>query len=94
MLQNEFNHGTFQNGDTDGTGNENEKLLSPSKSVHRRDNVVFRPVHRWTSSVHTLLRHLEKVGFEAAPRIVDSGFDSNNREMLGYVEGDFVHPGP
>lgn len=94
MLQNEFNHGTSHNGGPNGAGNENEKLLSPSKSVHRRDNVVFRPVYRWTPSVHALLRHLEKIGFEAAPRIVDSGFDSNNREMLGYVEGDFVHPGP
>jgi Tol biopolymer transport system component len=36
--------------------------------------------------VHALLRHLESVGFEGAPRVV--GFDDSGREVLTYVDGD------
>jgi aminoglycoside phosphotransferase (APT) family kinase protein len=44
--------------------------------------------------VHSLLRHLEAVGFAGAPRVVDSGFDAAGRETLCYIEGEFTDPGP
>lgn len=39
-----------------------------------------------TAAVHALLRHLERVGFNGAPRVL--GFDDRGREMLGYIEGE------
>jgi len=63
-------------------------------AVHRTGGVVFRDTSPWTPTVHTLLRHLEDVGFAGAPRIVGSGLDADGRETLSYIEGDFTHPGP
>lgn len=75
-------------------GKLDEVLLSAEKSVSHRGDVVLRPAGPWTRSVHALLQHLEGVGFGAAPRVVGSGLSSDGREMLGYLEGEFVHPGP
>jgi hypothetical protein len=44
--------------------------------------------------VHTLLRHLEDVGFAGAPRVVGSGIDAQGRETLTFIEGEFTQPGP
>jgi hypothetical protein len=62
--------------------------------VHRRGDMVVRDTGPWTPTVHTLLRHLEAVGFAAAPRLMGSGFDSAGRETLTFIEGDFTQPGP
>ncbi len=62
--------------------------------VHRRGNVVIRDTGPWTPAVHALLRHLEAVGFGAAPRLVGSGFDPGGREVLTFIEGEFTQPGP
>lgn len=64
------------------------------KAVYRRKDIVIREAGPWTSTVHSLLRHLEDVGFPGAPRIVGSGFDVDGREMLSYIEGEFMQPGP
>ncbi len=40
-----------------------------------------------------LLRHLESVGFAAAPRVIEPGVDEQGRETLSYIEGGIVHPG-
>ncbi len=40
----------------------------------------------WTPAVHTLLRHLEGVGFDGVPRVL--GTDEWGREVLSYVPGD------
>lgn len=72
-----------------------ERLVKPDgrvSSVSRRGGVVLRPVQRWTASVHALLRHLEEVGFDAAPRLVGDGRDGHGKEVVTYVEGTFVHP--
>jgi len=63
-------------------------------AVTRRENVVFRDAGPWAPTVHLLLRHLERVGFMGAPRVVGTGFDDRGREMLTYIPGGFVHPGP
>jgi GNAT superfamily N-acetyltransferase len=58
--------------------------------VRRRGEVVIRSAKPWTPAVHALLRHLEAVGFEGAPRVVGSGFDDEGNETLTWVEGE-VH---
>ena len=62
--------------------------------VHRRGDIVIRDTGPWTPAVHLLLRHLEQVGFDAAPRLVGSGFDASGRETLTFIEGEFIEPGP
>lgn len=71
-----------------------EALLSAEKSVSRRGGVVLRPSGPWTAGVLAFLRHLERVGFTGAPRVVEPGQDADGREMVTFVEGEFVHPGP
>ncbi len=63
-------------------------------TVHRRGDVVLRDTGPWTPAVHALLRHLEEVGFRAAPRLIGSGLDQDGREMLTFIEGAFTQPGP
>jgi Phosphotransferase enzyme family len=62
--------------------------------VHRDGDVVLRNAGPWTPAVHALLRHLEDVGFPAAPRLVGSGMDHRGREMLTFIDGEFTQPGP
>ena len=40
----------------------------------------------------TLLKHLEAVGFEGAPRPVGDGFDADGREAITYIPGPTPHP--
>lgn len=63
-------------------------------AVHRRGDVVIRDTGPWTPAVHALLRHLERVGFAAAPRVVGSGPGEDAREVLTFIEGEFTQPGP
>lgn len=62
--------------------------------VYRAGPVVIRETGPWAPTVHSLLRHLAEVGFEAAPRVVGAGFDDQARETLTYIEGEFTQPGP
>jgi hypothetical protein len=64
----------------------------PSR-VFRRGGTVLRPAAPWTPAVHALLRHLERAGFEGAPRVIGDGYDDQGREVLTYIDGTFVHPG-
>jgi len=52
-----------------------------------RSGVVLRTRGPWSSAVLALLRHLEKVGFDHAPRVVESGVAEDGREMLTFVPG-------
>lgn len=63
-------------------------------AVYRRGNVVMRETGPWAPTVHSFLRHLERVGFAGSPRVVGTGFMADGRETLSYIEGEFVHPGP
>jgi hypothetical protein len=65
-------------------GKQNEQPLAGGgrTRIFRRGEVVFRETGSWAASVHALLRHLEKMGFHAAPRVVGSGFDAQGRETL------------
>ncbi|MEV0149052.1 MULTISPECIES: phosphotransferase [unclassified Nonomuraea] len=53
--------------------------------VVRVGDTVRRPAGSFTPAVHSLLRHLEDVGFAGAPRVV--GMDGLGREILTYVPG-------
>src|SRR6266851_6013170 len=66
---------------------QEEEVLSGGNLsvVVRIGDTVRRPVGPWTSAVHALLRHLESVGFDGAPRV--HGFDEAGREILEYIPG-------
>jgi len=59
--------------------------------IVRVGNTVRRPPHARSEYVHEVLRHLETVGFDGAPRVL--GFDADGREMLSYIDGE-VPDGP
>jgi len=62
--------------------------LNHTNPTERRGAVVTHPAQPWTSTVHAFLRHLESAGFEAAPRVVGTGFDDAGDEVLGWIEGE------
>ena len=53
--------------------------------VVRVGETVRRPTGPWTPRAHALLRHLEEVGFDGAPRVL--GIDDRGREILTWIEG-------
>lgn len=65
-----------------------EELLTGGNTttVRRVGNTVRRPIGHWTPAVHHVLRHLESVGFDGAPRVL--GVDEQDREILRYVDGE------
>jgi hypothetical protein len=64
-----------------------ERLTGGSISaVAKVGDTVRRPAGPWTPAVHALLRHLEAVGFDGAPRVL--GIDGQGREVLSYVPGE------
>ena len=54
--------------------------------VHRVGDTVRRPLRPTSAATHALLRHLEDVGFDGAPRVLD--IDAAGREVLSYVPGE------
>ncbi|MEV0974282.1 hypothetical protein [Microtetraspora glauca] len=64
---------------------------NPTPVIRHRDTVL-RPAGPWTETVHALLRHLESVGFTGSPRLVGDGYDDQGRDVVTYIDGEFVHP--
>ena len=60
-----------------------------SSRVVRVGQTVRRPVHRNTAVVHALLEHLERTGFEGAPRAL--GIDQQGRDVVSYISGTPGH---
>lgn len=58
--------------------------------VVRVGNTVRRPAGSWSASVDALLRHLNEVGYEGAPRSL--GFDHLGRHVVEYVPGNVPDP--
>ena len=58
--------------------------------VVRRGDTVRRPLRPSSPASHALLNHLERVGFDGAPRLL--GIDTENREVLSYIPGEAVTP--
>ncbi|HWV19467.1 MAG TPA: aminoglycoside phosphotransferase family protein [Devosia sp.] len=73
---------------------EEVSLIGGRSTVSTRGGVVYRQAAPWSSTTIALLRHLEREGFEYAPRVVGTGFDDQGRETLTYVEGESPHPFP
>jgi len=68
-----------------------EALLGGNQSASVRiGDTVHRRAGGWTSAVHALLVHLQRVGFGAAPEAI--GMDEQGRAVLRFVPGD-VYPG-
>lgn len=63
-----------------------------SGGAWRVGDTVRRRTGPWTPAVHDLLLHLERVGFERAPRVL--GFDELGREVLTYLPGETADPQP
>lgn len=57
-----------------------------SEGVVRVGDTVRRPLRAHSAAVHGLLRHLESVGFDGAPRVL--GIDERGREVLSWVPGE------
>ncbi len=58
--------------------------------VVRVGDTVRRPARPTGAATHALLRHLDRVGFDGAPRFL--GIDADGREVLSYVEGQAITP--
>ena len=58
--------------------------------VMRVGGTVRRPWRPTSPSTHRLLEHLERVGFDGAPRFL--GRDEHGREVLSYIQGSAVFP--
>jgi hypothetical protein len=58
--------------------------------VFRVGDTVRRPLRPTSPATHALLRHLEDVGFDGAPRFL--GTDAAGREVLSYIPGEAVTP--
>jgi hypothetical protein len=52
----------------------------------RAGDEVRRPAQPWTATVHSVLRYLEDIGFDGAPRAL--GFDDQGRERLSFLPGE------
>lgn len=63
------------------TGGSHSKVVRVGQTIRRHSRS-----HAVSSAVFDLLRHLEREGFDGAPRAL--GFDDQGREMLTYVEGE------
>jgi len=59
-------------------------------SIKKKDNIVYRPSHKWTSTVHKFLNSLIQNDFTCVPRPL--GINDTNDEMVSFVKGD-VHNG-
>ncbi|HEX6519745.1 MAG TPA: phosphotransferase, partial [Streptosporangiaceae bacterium] len=57
-----------------------------TEGVVRVGGTVRRPVQENSPLVHALLKHLESVGFDGAPRFL--GIDARAREVLTFIEGE------
>jgi hypothetical protein len=62
--------------------------LANRGAVVRVGDTVRRPQRRTSPATHALLRHLEDVGFEGAPRFL--GVDAQGREVLSFIPGSAV----
>jgi hypothetical protein len=67
--------------------NDDEEPLSGGglSPVTRKGLTIRRKTGEWTPAVHALLDHLDRVGFNGAPKPL--GLDSRGREVLTYIEG-------
>lgn len=72
------------------SGHPGEELLyggiTNAGLVSRIGDTVRRPQRPTSPATHALLGHLERVGFEGAPRLL--GVDDRSREVRSFVPGE------
>lgn len=72
---------------------QERRLAGNVSTAVRIGATVRRSTGPWTPAVHALLRYLEEVGFDGAPRVL--GIDERGREVLAYEPGEVPrHAGP
>jgi Ser/Thr protein kinase RdoA (MazF antagonist) len=76
---------------TPSSEGDGQTLAGAVSIVVRLGSTLRRSMGPWTPAVHALLRHLERAGFDGAPRAL--GHDEQGREVLSFVEGQ-VASGP
>ncbi len=64
--------------------------MGSAGKVVRVGQTVRRPVRAQSAAVAALLRHLDTVGFEGAPRYL--GTDDQGRDILTFIDGDVGLP--
>jgi hypothetical protein len=69
-----------------GSRGNDEILQGTLTHIIHRGDYVHRATGEWSPTIHSLLTHLETVGFDAAPRF--RGTDTDGREILTYLAGD------
>ncbi|CAA9572523.1 MAG: hypothetical protein AVDCRST_MAG87-2560 [uncultured Thermomicrobiales bacterium] len=62
--------------------------LSERKNVHRYGDSIVRPISPWTPAVHSLLNHLDRVGFGGAPHVAHLASSLEGFEAVEYITGD------
>jgi len=66
---------------------DGESACGSVNVVQRIGNLVARPTGKWSSSVHELLRFLEKHDFDFSPRFIDCDKE-RRKEHLSYIDGE------
>lgn len=82
-------------GDADAADQHDHEVPLPGGianrgKVVRIGDTVHRPQRDTSAATHALLHHLERVGFDGAPRFL--GVDAQGREILTYIPGTPVIP--
>ncbi|MHA7136728.1 phosphotransferase [Rossellomorea arthrocnemi] len=67
---------------------ENEEMLTGGNvsNVYRSGDTVRREQKPDSGKIHMLLQHLEKKGFDHAPKFL--GIDDKDREILSFIKGE------
>lgn len=66
-----------------------EKLSGGNLSnVYKHNENVLREQKYWSSTIHRVLQHLEKVQFTSCPRFL--GIDQSGMEVLSFVPGECI----
>ncbi len=67
---------------------QNEERLTGGNvtTIYRSGDTIRRELKTESTKIHKLLKHLEKKGFNYAPKFL--GIDEKGREILSYIEGE------
>jgi thiamine kinase-like enzyme len=66
---------------------ENE-ILSRDKNVYKKDNMVIRPLEKWSENIHLLMNHFYNNGLPV-PKIIKI---DQEYEYTEYINGEMIHP--
>ena len=65
-----------------------DKILSKNKDVYKKDNMVIRPLEKWSKNIHLLMDHFYNNGLPISKLIkIDQKY-----EYTEYINGEMIHP--